>query len=942
MTDYKNSINLPKTNFKMKANLIKNEPEIIKKWHEENLYETIRNVKKNKKIFILHDGPPYANGPIHMGHAINKVLKDIIIKYKNLVGYDAPYIPGWDCHGLPIELKVEQLLGKSNKYKNINKFNTYCYKYAISQVKKQKQEFIRLGIIGDWNNSYLTIHNSIEANTIKLFAKIVNNNYLYKGKKPVNWCIECCSTLAEAEIEYNSHTSESIYVKFKIMNNDIINELLDNKYYNNYSTFLLIWTTNPWTLLANQAIAINPNLKYIIVNINNHINIIIAEKLLTRLIVVMNITNYKILCFINSDQLLKLKSKHPFLPLLVVIISSNHVKHDMGTGLVHIAPGHGMDDYVLGKKYNLKIINVLDKHGQYCIKNILPELYGLQWLILNNKIIKLLIKYNNLFYKENIIHNYPYCWRHKIPTIFRTTEQWFINMNKNNLRQQLIKQVKHIKWTPYFNFKNIQDMIINRPDWCISRQRTWGVPIPLFIHKKTGSLHPNTVYLIHRIVKLVKKHGIRIWWNLDIKSFLGKDASMYNKVNDVLDVWFDSGSTFYSVLKYRKDFRGHSISNLCLEGLDQCRGWFMSSLILSTIVQQKSSYQEVLTHGFAVDYHGNKMSKSDGNIISPKQIINKFGADVLRLWIASTNFSNDMNISLEIIKQSSDNYRRIRNTVRFLLSNLNKFNPKTDIVKYQDMIAIDKWIIGQTYKTQINIVHEYNNYHFHNVVKQILYFCSIKMSSLYLEIIKDRQYITKYNSIPYRSCQTALFHISEAIVRWLAPIISFTADEIWQFLPGDRSNSIFTEELYDKLVPLNNNNLLNNRFWKKIILIRNEVNKVIEQAKINKIINNSLEANIILYVESKLLKELNKLNNELKFVFIVSKILVFPYHKADHNAIKSKNINKLKINIFRSKDKKCQRCWHYDSSVGLSIMYPSICSRCIININENGEVRKFV
>ncbi|MCV2518544.1 MAG: isoleucine--tRNA ligase [Candidatus Lightella neohaematopini] len=941
MIDYKSTINLPKTSFNMKANLVKKEPEIIKKWYKENLYKTIRNIKKHKKIFILHDGPPYANGPIHMGHAINKILKDIIIKYKNLIGYDAPYVPGWDCHGLPIELKVEQLLKKNNKYKNINEFNAYCYKYAISQVEKQKKEFIRLGIIGDWNNSYLTIHNSIEANIIKLFAKIVENNYLYKGKKPVHWCTECCSTLAEAEIKYNSHISESIYVKFKIVNINIISKLLDNKY-NTYSTFLLIWTTNPWTLLANQAVAINYNLKYVIVNINNHINIIIAEKLLSKLMLNMNITNYTVICFVDSDHLLKLKLQHPFLPLFVSIILSNHVKYDIGTGLVHIAPGHGMDDYILGKKYNLEITNIIDIHGQYCIKNILPEFYGLQWLILNNKVIKLLIKYNNLFHKENIIHNYPYCWRHKIPTVFRTTEQWFISMDKNYLRQQLIKHAKQIKWIPYFNFKNIKDMIINRPDWCISRQRTWGVPIPLFIHKKTGTLHPDTIYLIHRIVKLVEKYGIKVWWDLDIKLFLGKDANMYNKVNDILDVWFDSGATFYSVLKYRKDFRGHSTANLYLEGLDQCRGWFMSSLILSTIVQKKSPYQEVLTHGFAIDCSGNKMSKSDGNIISPKTIIDKFGADVLRLWIASTNFSNDIHVSSEIIKQSADNYRRIRNTIRFLLSNLNKFDPKINIVIYNDMVAIDKWIIGQAYQTQINIMREYSKYHFHNVTKQILYFCSITMSSLYLEIIKDRQYITKYNSIPHRSCQTALFHISEAIVRWLAPIISFTAEEIWQFLPGNRSNSIFTEELYDQLTPLSNSNILNNKFWKKIILIRNEVNKVIEQAKINKIINDSLEANIILYAEPKLLQELNKLNNELKFIFIVSKILVLPYYKANHDAIKLKNVNKLKINIFRSKDKKCQRCWHYDDSVGLSIKYSSICNRCITNIIGNGEIRKFV
>ncbi|MCV2531181.1 MAG: class I tRNA ligase family protein, partial [Candidatus Lightella neohaematopini] len=559
MIEYKNTINLPKTSFKMKANLIQNEPKIIEKWYKENLYKTIRNAKKNKKIFILHDGPPYANGPIHMGHAINKILKDIIIKYKNLVGYDAPYIPGWDCHGLPIELKVEQLL-KNNKYKNINKFNTNCYKYAISQVRKQKEEFIRLGVIGDWDNSYLTIHNSVEANTIKLFSEIISKNYLYKGKKPVHWCTKCCSTLAEAEIEYNSRISESIYVKFKVINNNVLNELLNNKHYSNYSTFLLIWTTNPWTLLANQAIAINYNLKYVVVNINNYINVIVAEKLLTKLMLTMNITNYTILCFINSNQLIKLKSRHPFLPLLVSIISSNHVKYDIGTGLVHIAPGHGVDDHILGKKYNLEIINIVDIHGQYCIKTILPELYGLQWLILNNKVIKLLIHYNNLFHKENITHNYPYCWRHKIPTIFRTTEQWFIDINKHNLRQQLIQQAKQIKWIPYFNFKNIKDMIMNRPDWCISRQRTWGVPIPLFIHKKTGHLHPDTIYLIHRIAKLVKKHGIRIWWDLDIKSFLGKDATSYNKVNDILDVWFDSGATFYSVLKHRNDFRGHNVS----------------------------------------------------------------------------------------------------------------------------------------------------------------------------------------------------------------------------------------------------------------------------------------------------------------------------------------------------------------------------------------------
>ncbi|MFI4846951.1 MAG: isoleucine--tRNA ligase [Candidatus Makana argininalis] len=939
MLNYKKTLNLPITSFPMKANLPTKENKILKKWYKEDIYQHIRLNKKKKKNFILHDGPPYANGNIHIGHAVNKIIKDIIIKYKSLNGYNAPYIPGWDCHGLPIELQVNKILGKNINLIKIKDFILNCRKYSLKQVKNQKKDFIRLGVIADWNNPYLTMDFKTEANIIRTFSKIISNNYLYQGLKPIHWCIECKSSLSEAEVEYLNINSTSMYVAFEALNSSLV-----------YSKFsinnlklkisIIIWTTMPWTLPDNRAIAVNKKFDYFLIQTKNMIYII-YYKLVEKLMLKYKIKKWKIIGKAKGKNLEFLKFKHPFMNFTIPIILSNNINSDMGTGAVHISPSHSNDDYIVSEKYNLEIFDSTNNNGEY-IKNTLPELDGIKVLKANKILIKILKSKNLLIYVHKFNHNYPHCWRHKTPIIFRATPQWFINIDKNNLRKKLLNSITNVNWIPKWGKNRIKNMIINRPDWCISRQRVWGIPMSLFVHNETNKIHPRTIEILEIIAKKVEIYGIQAWYDLDPLSMIGYDFINYHKISDTLDIWFDSGSTFFSVLKNRLECIKKKNIDIYLEGSDQHRGWFMSSLIISTIINKKAPYKAALTHGFTVDNKGRKMSKSVGNVFNINNIINTLGADIVRLWVASNDYTNEMPVSEKIIKKSIDNYRKIRNTVRFLLANINDFNPKYHIIKFKDMVKLDIWAISKTKEVQNEILLFYKNYDFHNVVKRIMYFCSIEMSSFYLDIIKDRQYTFHKCSIYRRSCQTAIYHIIESLVRWISPIISFTADEIWDFIPGNRNKNIFLEEWYNCLYGLEEKSKFNNNFWKIIIKIRNEINKIIEIKRKNKIINSSLESCIILHAKPYIYNILKKLGNEIKFIFLTSKVLLSNYDNSDFNSIKCENIEGLKINIIKIKGKKCPRCWHFENNNNYKKKYSDICKRCILNTLGSGEKRKFV
>ncbi|WP_119313053.1 isoleucine--tRNA ligase [Morganella morganii] len=936
MSDYKNTLNLPETGFPMRGDLAKREPDMLKRWYKEGLYQAIRKAKTGKKTFILHDGPPYANGSIHIGHSVNKILKDIIIKSKGMAGFDSPYIPGWDCHGLPIEHKVEQVIGKPGDKVTPAEFRAACREYAKEQIEGQKEDFIRLGVLGDWDHPYLTMDFKTEAHIIRALAKVIANGHLVKGAKPVHWCTSCASSLAEAEVEYYDKTSPSIDVRFTAADADAVYSKFGVKN-DGLPVSLVIWTTTPWTLPANRAISLNPEFDYQLVRVNDE-RLILAADLVESVMKRAGITSWTVEAGCKGSDLELLRFNHPFMGFDVPAILGDHVTLDAGTGAVHTAPGHGPDDYVIGQKYGLETANPVGPNGCY-VSGTYPSLDGVFVLKANDIILELLKEKGALLHSENISHSYPCCWRHKTPVIFRATPQWFIGMDVNGLRPQSLNEIKGVKWIPGWGEARITAMVENRPDWCISRQRTWGTPMSLFVHKETQELHPRTLELMEAVAKRVEEHGIQAWWDLDPRDLLGDDADIYEKVPDTLDVWFDSGSTHFAVVDARPEFHGNS-ADMYLEGSDQHRGWFMSSLMLSTAMKGKAPYREVLTHGFTVDGQGRKMSKSLGNTISPQDVMNKLGADILRLWVASTDYSGEIAVSDEILKRSADSYRRIRNTARFLLANLNGFNPETDMVKPEEMIVADRWAVGRALAAQADILKSYEAYDFHEVVQRLMQFCSVEMGSFYLDIIKDRQYTAKSDGLARRSCQTALFHIAEALVRWMAPIMSFTADEIWNVMPGKRPQYVFTEEWYDGLFGLNAQDSMNDDYWATLLAVRSEVNKVLEQARADKLIGGSLEAAVTLYADDALAAQLNRLGNELRFVLLTSQADVKPLSAAPESAVNSE-LDGLRIGFGKAEGSKCPRCWHYATDIGQDSEHPELCGRCVTNVAGNGEERKF-
>lgn len=885
----------------------------------------------------MHDGPPYANGSIHIGHSVNKILKDIIIKSKGMAGFDSPYVPGWDCHGLPIELKVEQLYGKPGEKLTAAEFRQKCREYAAEQVEGQKKDFIRLGVLGDWDRPYLTMDFKTEANIIRALGKIISNGHLLKGAKPVHWCTDCGSSLAEAEVEYYDKTSPSIDVTFHAADAAAVAAKFGVSHFNG-AISLVIWTTTPWTLPANRAISLHPDFTYQLVQVDGQCLILVAE-LVESVMKRAGITEWTVLGSCKGADLELLRFKHPFMDFDVPAILGEHVTLDAGTGAVHTAPGHGPDDFVIGQKYGLEVANPVGPNGCY-LTGTYPLLDGKFVFKANDLIVDLLRDKGALLHVEKFLHSYPCCWRHKTPIIFRATPQWFISMDQKGLRQQSLEEIKGVQWIPDWGQARIEMMVANRPDWCISRQRTWGVPMSLFVHKETEQLHPRTVELMEEVAKRVEQDGIQAWWDLDAADILGAEAADYVKVPDTLDVWFDSGSTHASVVDVRPEFIGHG-ADMYLEGSDQHRGWFMSSLMISTAMKGKAPYKEVLTHGFTVDGQGRKMSKSIGNTVSPQDVMNKLGGDILRLWVASTDYTGEIAVSDEILKRSADSYRRIRNTARFLLANLNGFEPSTDCVAPEDMVVLDRWAVGRALAAQQDIEQAYANYDFHEVVQRLMQFCSVEMGSFYLDIIKDRQYTAKSDSVARRSCQTALYHIVEALVRWMAPIMSFTADEIWGFMPGKRAQYVFTEEWYDGLFGLAEGEPMNDAFWAELLKVRGEVNKVLEQARADKRLGGSLEAAVTLYADSELAARLNSLQDELRFVLLTSAASVAPLADAPADAQASELLKGLKIAFSTAPGEKCPRCWHYTTDIGLVAEHADICGRCVSNVAGDGEKRNF-
>ncbi len=938
--DYKSTLNLPNTSFPMKGNLAQREPDMLKRWQAADIYQQIRTacVTRSKK-YTLHDGPPYANGDIHIGHAVNKILKDIIVKSKTFSGYDVPFIPGWDCHGLPIEVMVEKKKGKPGQKISEKEFRQACRNYAQQQVDRQRDDFIRLGVFADWQNPYLTMDFQVEADIVRALGKVIANGHLEKGFKPVYWSVASGSALAEAEVEYKDKTSFAIDVKFTPENQSAFKHqfsLADDA----NDAHVVIWTTTPWTLPANQAVSLHPELEYSLVKVSiNDTNeyLFLASDLIESCLQRYALDTHEVVGTCVGQALEHTLLKHPFYNKSVPIILGDHVTTEAGTGAVHTAPDHGMDDFVVGKKYNIGTLNIVDDHGVYRES---VDLFAKQHVHkVDQPIIELLVKNNKLVQQEKITHSFPHCWRTKTPLIFRATPQWFISMEKNNLLKRSLEEVEKVEWLPDWGKARIISMLGNSPDWCVSRQRTWGVPIPLFVHKVTQALHPNTIALIEQVALNIEQHGIQAWFDLTPADLLGNDADDYTKVTDTLDVWFDSGVTHESVIQRRAQLGFPA--DLYLEGSDQHRGWFQSSLKTSVAINDCAPYQTVLTHGFTVDANGRKMSKSLGNVVAPQKIFKSLGADILRLWVASSDFSSEMSVSEEILKRTADSYRRMRNTVRYLLSNLNGFDPNTDLVATQDMLALDRWILHKTSKLQDQVIEHYDRFEFHQLYQALHNFCSLDLGSLYLDIIKDRVYTMQTSSLARRSAQSAAYHIAQSLLRLLAPIVSFTAEEAYSHIPENKQDTIFTSTWYEGLSQLTNSEYLNETTWALVFDVRQHVMKTLEAAREQGDIGSGLEAEVSIYCEHNTQQALSLLADELRFVFITSAAEVYPITDVQGDVVTLSNNEKLIVAIQRSKHNKCVRCWHLRADVGSHSQHPELCGRCIENVDGDGEVRKY-
>ena len=941
MTDYKDTLNLPHTEFPMKANLSQREPALIEKWNRIDLYRKICEKNAGRPKFILHDGPPYANGDLHLGHAINKTLKDIVVKSKQLCGYDAPYIPGWDCHGLPIEHNVEKKKGKAGQKISYTEFRQACRDYASKQVEIQKQGFIRLGVLGDWDNPYLTMNYETEANIVRALGKIVANGHLIKGYKPVYWSVVGASALAEAEVEYKDKISFAIDVRFAAADPQTFLKAFDGIDIAEATEQLsvVIWTTTPWTLPSNQAVCLHADLVYVLMRCELGLGVetvLLAKDMADDVMARYGCEKFQLLAETTGANLENLLLQHPLANRQVPLILGEHVNTEAGTGAVHTAPDHGVDDFNVGQQYGLETLNLIDEHGVFT--SDAGEFAGAHVYKADEQIINVLRDNHALVAEETITHSYAHCWRTKTPLIYRATPQWFISMTEKDLLGLALKAVDGIKWIPDWGQARIQLMLKGSPDWCVSRQRSWGSPITLFVNKETQELHPRTAELLEEVALRIERKGIDAWFDLNPEELIGEEASDYTKVTDTLDVWFDSGATHFSVLEQRDELQYPA--DLYLEGSDQHRGWFQSSLKTAIAMNGTAPYKEVLTHGFFVDAEGKKMSKSVGNTVAPEKIFQQYGADILRLWVAATDYRGEMTVSEEIFKRVADAYRRIRNTARFMLANLNGFDPSLDQVSSDNLLALDYWIIRQSQILQKEVIDHYHAYNFLNVYQKLHNFCVIELGGFYLDVIKDRQYTTQTDSLARRSTQTAMYHILEMLSRMIAPILSFTADEIWQNIPGKRAVSVLLTDFSDSVTEFAEAQNFSDQFWRQIMVVKTAVNKELESKRAEKQVGSGLSAEVYLYCDQELEAMLNQLGQELRFVLIVSHTFIHSLDSAHDEAVDT-DIPGLKLYVSPSIHTKCERCWHHSEDVGEVTEHPALCRRCIENIEGEGEQRSF-
>ena len=928
--DYKKTLNLPSTKFAMKANLPQREPQLLKEWEEKKIYQKLREQSKNRKSFILHDGPPYANGHLHMGHAINKILKDIIVRSRQMAGFNAPYVPGWDCHGLPIEHNVDKKLGKKKKEMTDVQVRRECRSYAAKFVEIQKKEFQRFGVMGEWDNPYLTMNYPYEARITKECGEFALAGDMFLGKKPIYWCCNCQTALAEAEIEYHDHTSPSIYVKFPVKDDlsDILPDVMED-------IFIVIWTTTPWTIPGNLGVCLHPDFVYVAVKTENQGVLIIAKDLVDQVMGTLGFENYIVLKEISSRDLENKKCRHPIYDRDSLIIIGDHVTLEAGTGCVHTAPGHGTDDHIAGKKYGLECYSPVEDNGVFSkdVEYFAGEFIFKANISINEKLDSL----NLLLKNENMSHSYPHCWRCKKPVIYRATPQWFISMDKMGLRQKTLDEINNVQWIPTWGRERIYSMIENRPDWCLSRQRSWGVPIPVFHCKDCKEVYV-TRESVDKIHALFTEHSSDIWFDKDAKFLMPEGAKCekcssteFTKDHNILDVWFDSGVSHAAVLDERQGLSRPA--DMYLEGSDQHRGWFHSSLLTGVGRTGKAPYKAVLTHGFVVDEHGKKMSKSVGNVVAPESVINQYGADVLRLWAASADYKGDISISNNIIKQLSDAYRRIRNTCRFMLGNFSDFDLATDLRSLKDMSGLDRFILHRLHHVVNRALISYEKYEFHTIYHTLHNFCVVDLSSFYLDIIKDRLYTSPADDPLRRDAQTVMFIILDAIVKIMAPILPFTSDEIYQHMPKDSGHkeSIHLDSMVELDKEWEDKELAD--VWENIRSLRGEVTKALEEARINKLIGHPLDAALEIKLPDTILKEhVENLKENLNDIFIVSSVVIVD--TIDDRAYKANEIEGLSIKVNKAAGKKCDRCWRFDDSIGMDVVHPTACSRCVTALKK--------
>ena len=948
MSDCSYPVNVLDTPFPMRGDLARREPALLAQW--PNLYARIRALTQGRPAFILHDGPPYANGDIHIGHAVNKILKDMIIKSKTLAGFNAPYVPGWDCHGLPIEHQIEKLikqdkaackaapqlhqrivsyrrdhgLAENDSHLPPTFIRSLCREYAQQHIERQKNDFIRLGVVADWENPYKTMDFATEAAIVRYLAAIYQAGFLQPGHKPVHWCVACQSALAEAEVEYQDKTSEAIDVAFPVSDLQALAQAFKLQTRLEAPAFAPIWTTTPWTLPANQAVCVHPEIAYQLIATPKGA-FILAEARAAESLQRYACPSYQVLATVPGKQLAYLQLQHPFEARQVPMILGRHVTTDTGTGLVHTAPAHGVEDWLVGKEHQLPVNHPVDEKG--CFVADVALFAGQSIKQAGNAIIEQLRQRQRLLCQQSIRHSYPHCWRHKTPLIFRATQQWFISMdtvtdNGSCLRQLAQQAIESTKFFPYWGKARLHAMMSDRPDWCISRQRHWGVPMPLFVHKQTKQLHPQTAFFIEQVAMKIEQRGIEAWFALDPADLLGDEAACYQKLNDTLDVWFDSGVTHTAVVKQRPELN-HPI-DLYLEGSDQHRGWFQSSLLTSCATTGKAPYRQLLTHGFTVDAQGRKMSKSLGNTVLPQKIVGTLGADILRLWVASTDYAGEINISEEILQRITDVYRRIRNTLRFLLANLSDFKPQQHLLPVDQLLSIDRYALVMTSQRQQSVQKHYEDYAFHQAVSALHQFCAEDLGSFYLDILKDRLYTMHANALARRSAQNALWHIAHSLVLNLTPILSFTAAEVWQHLHPENNDHPLLHTWYDVPQPTDATDLA--ACWLSIRQLRNGLHAQLEALRERKQLGSSLQAEVNLYADSQQWQYVEALANELKFALIVSKV----------NLIRAE---KTQIQVRLSSAHKCQRCWHHCDDVGSHLQHPTLCGRCICNLFGEGECR---